>query len=805
MYTHLPFSSLTARRYTALFLAFLWVAIAWSQSRCRVFGTVNDHTGSPIELATVRVVGTAHTTVTNLKGKYTLYCTSADTVEIIYSMIGYESRRRVLYNPRDSVRLDVVLPVYGEHTLGIAEIKGQGIQTGQTQKINVGSTKHMPSTSGNAVEEMIATQAGVSTHNELSSQYNVRGGSFDENCVYINGIEVYRPMLVRSGEQEGLSIINPDMVERIGFSSGGFEARYGDRMSSVLDITYKRPERWEASASASLLGAGIYGGWGNKKVSLMSSLRYKTNSLLLGTTDTDAEYKPKFLDWQAALSWRPSSRWSFDIMTDIADNRYNFKPEDRETKFGTINDAKTFKVYFDGKEEDRFCTLFGAATITRHFNPQTFLALQFSTFSTKEQETYDISGEYWLNEATGQEQLGVGTYMEHARNHLKAKVFDMGLRFRTQITGHTLQAGFNWKQERIRENARQWEMRDSMGYSLPAESDRLALIYSERSHNTLTTKKLETYIQDTWRIKSKMGLFNINYGFRITHRDTGSETLFSPRLSVGLLPSGHDNWTFRMATGVYYQSPFYKEMRDTIQTHGVATVHLNEQARSQRSIHFVMGADYTFRMLGRPFRFTTEAYYKSLSRLLPYSVEGLRIVYNSRTTTTGYAAGIDFKLFGEFVPGTDSWVTFSLMRTQERQNGAWVPRPTDQRYNFSLFFTDYFPGTDRWKLTLKAAFADGLPFGPPHSDKEAHQFRAPAYKRVDIGMSYRLLNNEDRHLRKGFLGSVKNAWLGIDAFNIMDIKNVSSYYWITDITNTRYAVPNYLTGRLFNVRLTLDF
>lgn len=773
------------------------------QKRCRIFGAIKDEKGSPIELASVRIQGQPSTTLSNLNGSYSIYCTSHDTITVVYSMIGYETRKRSIYNPQDSVRIDVMLASF-DASLGEAVVTGQQIQTGTMQKITPKDLKLSPSTTGNGVEEIIATQAGVSTHNELSSQYNVRGGSFDENCVYLNGVEVYRPMLVRSGQQEGLSIINPNMVESIGFSSGGFEARYGDRMSSVLDITYKRPESFEASLSASMLGGGVYVGWGNKHVSLMTSLRYKTTRYLLGSLDTNGEYNPNFLDYQAYFSWRPNRRWSLDIIGNISDNHYNFEPEDRETKFGTMQEAKSFKVYFDGKEEDAFRTFFGSTTLTRHFSPNTFLALQFSTFSTKEQETYDIQGEYWLNEATSQEQLGVGTYMEHARNRLRAQVFNTGLRFRTKFTGHVLQAGFNWQRERIKENAREWEMRDSMGYSLPHNPDRLTLIYSQRSQNSINTNRFEAYVQDAWRFKTNIGLFNLTYGLRLSYWDWNKETLISPRASIGLMPSFSEKLTFRFATGVYYQAPFYKELRDTTITGGISTVQLNRNIKSQRSIHFVLGGDYTFRLMNRPFKFTTEVYYKALSNLIPYSVDNVRIVYYGHNMSKGYATGIDFKLFGEFVPGTDSWITFSIMSTKEKLHGQWLPRPTDQRYNLSLYFTDYFPGTDRWKLALKAAFADGLPFGPPHTDRTQHKFRAPAYKRVDVGLSYRLIDNEDKHLHR-FGRHIKNAWLGLDAFNLLGIKNVNSYYWVTDITNTQYAVPNYLTGRQINVRLSIDF
>ena len=787
-----------------LLLLFLLLPATASGQRCRVYGMVKDAAGAPVELASVHVQGQAARTVTNLKGEYSLQFASRDTVVVVYSMIGYGTRRRALVGVRDSVRVDVVLPPYGEGTLGEAVVTGRGVQTGTVQRITPTESHLAPSTTGNAIEELIATQAGVSTHNELSSQYNVRGGSFDENCVYLNGIEVYRPLLVRSGQQEGLSVINADMVESIGFSSGGFEARYGDRMSSVLDITYKRPEQFESTLAGSMLGGSAYVGWGNKKVSLMGSLRYKTTRHLLGSLDTEGEYRPNFLDAQAYFSWRPNARWSFDVLGNFSDNHYNFRPEDRETRFGTMEMARSFRVYFDGQEKDAFRTLFGAATLTRHFGPQTYLALQLSSFTTRERETYDIQGEYWLNEATTQEQLGVGTYMEHARNRLQARVVDVGLRFRTRLSGHTLQAGVDWRRERIRENAREWEMRDSMGYSLPHDPDRLELVYSLWSQNELNTNRIEAYAQDTWRFTTAAGLFNLTYGLRLSHWDWNGETLLSPRASLGLIPSFSDAWTFRLAAGFYYQAPFYKELRDTVRRGGQSTVVLNRDIRSQRSVHFVLGGDYTFRMLGRPFRFTTEVYYKALSRLIPYEVDNVRIVYTGRNEGRGFAAGIDFKLFGEFVPGTDSWVTFSLMRTKEKLDGQWLPRPTDQRYNVSLYFTDYFPGTDRWRLTLRAALADGLPFGPPHSGRVAQTFRAPAYKRVDVGLSYRLINNEDRHIY-GFGRLVKNAWIGLDAFNLLGINNVNSYYWITDITNTQYAVPNYLTGRQINLRLSIDF
>ena len=773
------------------------------QKRCRVFGVVRDDMGSPLELSSIQEVGTANGTLANLKGEYSLYVSSGDSVTIRYSMIGYETRKRTLVKPSmDSLRIDIVLPVYSE-SMREAVVKGQHIQTGTTQQIAKVDPHLQPSTTGNAVEELIATQAGVSTHSELSSQYNVRGGSFDENCVYLNGFEVYRPMLVRSGQQEGLSVINPDMVENIAFSSGGFEPKYGDKMSSVLDITYKHPEKFELTANGSLLGGGIYLGLGNKKVSFMTSVRYKTTKYLLNSLDTQGEYNPNFLDYQGVFSWRPNQRWTIDLIANYSDNHFNFKPADRETKFGTMDDPKSFKVYFDGQEKDYFRTLFGALNIAHNFNPDTYLALQFSTYATKEQEAYDISGEYWLQEATSQEQLGVGTYMEHARNRLRAQVYNGGLRFRTRVKSHVLQAGFNFQHQDITNHSREWEMRDSMGYTLPHDENAVRLIYALEDDSKMTANRLEFFAQDVWRIKSKIGLFNVTYGFRVTNYSWNKETVFSPRVSVGFLPENNDHWVARFATGFYYQTPFFKEVRDTtLDATGLATVTLNRNIKSQRSIHFVLGADYSFRVGGRPFKFTMEGYYKALSNLIPYSVDNVRVVYYGRNMAKGYAVGLDFKIFGEFVPGTDSWLTLSLMSTKEKIDGVWLPRPTDQRYAINLHFTDYFPGTTRWSFTLKAAVADGLPFGPPHSKRETQTFRAPAYKRVDVGMSYYIIQ-PDSYTKSGRKRSVNSLIVGLDCFNILGIKNVNSYYWVTDINNVRYAVPNYLTGRQLNLRLVL--
>jgi hypothetical protein len=764
-------------------------------------GKVVDDQMNPIELATVAVVKQGKVTMTNLKGEFNMRLQSTDSIVIRFSMVGYKTKIRVLRHPRGTQTLQVVL--YSDTQLGEVLVTEKKRQTGTTQQIDTKDMKNAPSVSGNAVEELIQAQAGVSTHSELSSQYNVRGGSFDENSVYINDVEVYRPFLVRSGQQEGLSIINPDMVESINFSTGGFEAKYGDKMSSVLDITYKRPKRIEGSISASLLGANAYLGLKSKKLTWTNGLRYKTNRYLLGTMDTKGEYDPNFLDYQTYLSYIPNKRWQIDLIGNISENHYNFTPKDRETSFGTMEDVKSFKVYFDGNEKDIFRTYFGTLNLTRRFNDKTSLSFLTSAFYTKEQERYDIQGQYWLTQTETSENLGVGTYMEHARNYLTANVESFKLMLNHKTKKHEFQAGMTYKIEKIKENSREYEMRDSSGYSIPHTGTDLKMIYSLAVNNELNANRIEAYFQDTYKFTSPGGhsFFTMNYGIRFSHWNFNQESIVSPRLSLGIVPAFNHNVTLRFATGLYYQAPFFKELRDTSTVNGITYATLNDKIKSQRSIHFIAGIDHRFKMNERQYKFSAELYYKALSNLIPYSVNNVKVVYYGQNECSGHAAGLDLKLYGEFVPGTDSWVSFSLLDTSMKLNGKNVPLPTDQRYSVNLFFTDYFPGTERWKMSLKLAYADGLPFGPPHRSIELQNFRAPAYKRADIGMSYRALNNEDHHNKS----MLRNIWLGLDCLNLFGISNVNSYYWVTDITNQQYAVPNYLTGRQINARVLFEF
>lgn len=781
----------------------LLVTVTASAQTFTLQGRVSDENNDPIEFASVSCLKQGKMTMTSLKGEYSMQLHSADSVVIKFSMIGYKAKTRILRRPRGKQTLQIVLHS-DENQLGEVTVTGKKIETGQMEDISKDHLKSLPSASGNAVEELIQSQAGVSTHSELSSQYNVRGGSFDENSVYIDNVEIYRPFLVRSGQQEGISVINPDMVEKISFSTGGYEARYGDKMSSALNIKYRKPKKFEATASASMLGASAFIGVSNKKVSWSNGFRYKTTKHLLGSMDTKGEYSPTFIDYQTYLTYTPNKRWEIKLLGNISDNHYNFTPEDRETKFGTMENVKAFQVYFDGQEKDVFRTFFGAVGITRNFGEKTSLSLIASAFNTREQEKYDIQGQYWLTQTETSENLGVGTYFQHARNYLKAHVESAKLLFKTKYKKHDIEGAFTFKKEKITENSVEYEMRDSSNYSVPHTGKDLYMIYSMRAKNVLDANRIEAYVQDAFRFTSnnEKTLYTLNYGIRLSHWSYTKETIVSPRVSLGIIPAFNENITMRFATGLYYQAPFFKELRDTTTQNGITYASLNSKAKSQRSIHFIAGFDYRFRMNNRSFKFTAEAYYKALGNLVPYSVNNVKVVYYGSNESSGHAAGIDLKLYGEFVPGTDSWLSLSLMNTSMKLNGKSIPLPTDQRYAINLFFTDYFPGTDRWKMSLKLALADGLPFSAPHQELESNVFRAPAYKRADIGLSYRLLNNEGKQ-RKHI--QLRNVWLGAECLNLFGINNVNSYYWITDVTGGQYAVPNYLTGRQVNFRVTVDF
>ena len=797
-----------------IFLLTILTAFA-SQASVKIHGLVTDENNEPLEFVSVRIGGTAIGATTGLDGRYSISAPENDTIQVVFSCIGYEDSKRRLIEPKGDLTINVKMQPksYALQGVEVTEIQKQ---TNTMQKISTTAGKLAPDATGGSVEGLLSTVAGVTSGNEMSSQYNVRGGTYDENLVYINGIEVYRPQLVSSGQQEGLSIINPDMVGSINFSTGGFPARYGDKMSSVLDITYKEPEAFEGAVSASLMGGSLTIGTSSKRFTQLHGVRYKSNASLLSSMEDKGEYDPRYFDYQTNMTYKFNDKFKASFLGNISINNYKFIPHNRTTNFGTSTDAKQFKVYFDGQEKDKFETWFGALTLSYAPSKKTEYSLLASGFLTNELVAYDISGEYWLDQAgtSGNEsdgpiggELGVGRYMEHARNRLKASVFQLSLKGTTGINRHTLEYGVSFNAEKIHDRSREWELRDSAGYSLPFDPDALKVIYNLDSRHDVNSSRLAFYAQDTYRLQTSAGYLTINGGIRASYWSFNKEFLLSPRVSLGFIPDKAPKWAFRFATGLYYQSPFYKEYRQPVEDEmGNSIIRLNNDIKSPRSFQLIGGADFTFRSMSRPFKFSAELYYKNLSNLIPFEVDNLKVVYSGLNESKGFAAGLDMKLFGQFVPGSDSWISFSLMKTQEDIHGVKVPRPTDRRYSFGLFFTDYFPKFPRLKFSLKGLFSDGLPTTAPRQGREDGYFRAPAYKRVDIGLAYGIVTPEDAEKpRSGFLSKFKSVWLGVDLFNLFDISNVSSYYWVTDVNDIQYAVPNYLTRRQLNVRLSVEF
>ena len=801
--------------YIILFLLLSAIFAVSAQDIVKINGRVIDADNQPIELALVRIAGTTTGTTTNLEGKYELKVSTADSVVVVFSCLGYKTEEHLLKNPKGDMKINVQLQ---KKSIDLGEVVVTEFQKqqGTMQKIKASDMRLMPNTSG-GIEGMLATFAGVNSSNELSSQYSVRGGNFDENIVYINGIEIYRPLLVRSGQQEGMSVINPDLVSSISFSSGGFSAEYGDKMSSVLDIQYKRPEALEVSLSGSFLGATASVGHSTGKFTQLHGVRYHTNSTLLSSLDVKGEYNPSYFDYQTYMTYKFTDKFEVALLGNIAINNYQFTPFERSTSFGTAYDTKSFTVYFDGMERDVFETYFGSFSANYRPAKDNEISFQFSAFRSNEFVSYDISGQYWLDELANdggpssentptKGDLGVGTYHEHARNRLIATVVSASLKGAHRVAGNDIRWGVTYNREQIYDYLREWEMRDSVGYTLPYEGDNINMIYNIISENRLASNRISAYLQDTYKLRTEAGLFSFNGGVRISYWDFNNECIVSPRASVTFIPEKNDNFTFRVAGGIYYQAPFYKEFRDTIsQGNNNFVVHLNDRIKSQQSIQIVAGGDYTFRAFDRPFKFSLEAYYKKLNDLIPYEANNVKLWYSGKNESEGYAAGLDLKLYGEFVPGTDSWLSFSLMRTEEKINGVWVPRPTDQRYSVGIFFQDYVPRLPMLKISLKGIISDGLTFGSPMKGRAEGYYRAPAYKRVDLGLTYILIGGEEQWSKNGFWRNIKGATIGVDIFNLFDFANVNSYTWVTDVNNVQYAVPNYLTRRQLNVRIAVNF
>ena len=778
-------------------------------------GFVMDSQKRALELVNVYEQNSHYGISTDENGYYEIELPALDTLILRFSCLSYQTAYRIVPVEMNRISLNVVLQNSSQKLQDVS-VSAQRRQLNSLQHIDADDIRLLPDPSGGSIEALLVTFAGVSSNNEMSTQYSVRGGNYDENLVYVNGIEIYRPLLIRSGQQEGLSFVNPQMTSSVVFSAGGFGAEYGDKMSSVLDIQYKQPEDFEASFHASLLGANVFVGDASKdgRFSQIHGLRYKTNTYLLGSLQTKGEYQSNYFDYQTFLSYRLHDKWELSFLGNLSQNSYGFQPESRETEMGSFQSKYSFKVYFDGQERDVFRTAFGALSLHHQANKQLNLRLQASAFRTDEQENYDITGQYWLSQTPINDNkadtananlIGVGTYHEHARNQLNASVINLQHSGQWNLQPHLLQWGLAYQIEKIDDRLREWEMRDSSGYSLPFSDSEINFVENLRAESQMLSYRVTAYLQDTWKTRTDWGLLSLSGGLRANYWSYNHEWLFSPRFNIGFIPAWEKDFSFRLAGGIYYQAPFYKELRDTVVHQGLSTVVLNSQIKAPKSTQILLGMDYHFLLWDRPFKLTAEAYYKDLRNIIPYTVDNVRIRYEGINNGYGHTAGCDVKLFGEFVPGTDSWISLSLMDSKETIDDYSIPRPNEQRYNISMFFRDYLPNNPKYSMTLKFVWADGLCFGPPSMDKSYAVNRMKAYRRVDIGLSRRLVGGEDKILKLPAFQHIENVWLSLDCFNLLGIKNTNSYYWVRDISNREWAVPNYLTGRQLNLSISVDF
>lgn len=839
-----------------LILSFLLMSIFSMAQTATIKGTVLDSNlqafRPPVQISYVGAT-TKDGCVTDGNGFFEMRIPANQQVVVVISHVSLKSKTDTVFLKVGALKEYDIQLIEG-HLLKKFVFVAKRNEYDGMQRIDPTKLEQIPGATGDYVSSIIKNSMGVKSTNELSSQYSVRGGNFDENLVYINGIEVYRPVLVRSGQQEGLPIVNGSLVKNINFSAGGFDAYYGDKMSSVLDIEYKKPTEFAGSAYGSLLGGGFHieDITKGEKLTYLLGVRYKSNAYLLNALETTGDYTTQFADVQTLIDYKLSPHFNLSFLGNYAINNYQLVPQDRETNFGNIFEALRFKVYFEGQEVDRFTTSFGALSGNYHKDSLN-LSFTASAYQTTEVETYDIIGQYWLQvleNDLGDDDFGevafnkgVGSFFDHARNRLDALVTSFQHRGSYEEKWYW---GATLKHDIVTDNISEWQMLDSAGFSLPHPNDNignidpgyirpnnLELNYVLKSVNEdFHTNRISGYFQRKleWGIKDSTTLYQLTAGIRANYWDFSDEALVSPRLNMLIAPNWRAKWVFRVASGLYSQQPFYKEMRDL-------DGQINPDIKAQKSAHIVAGAEYLFWAWGRPFKFTTEAYYKYLWDLIPYEVNDVRVRYFAENIAKGYATGIDFKLNGEFVPDAESWLNIGFLRTAEdlendfyfqdfnsedeaiklgvteneevaytkRIEPGYIPRPTDQRVTFNLFFQDYIPKYPSFKVHLNLVYATGLPFGPPTHERYQQTRRVPAYKRVDIGFSKQLVDQYSSFKAKSPLRRFKSIWLGVEVFNLLQISNTVSYLWVSDIENRYYAIPNYLSPRRVNIRLQAKF
>lgn len=817
----------------------------------KVFGVIKSSDKKPLAGVSIGILGTTTGVVTDDQGSFSMLVPSNEEITIVFSFIGHESiKQTMILAEGEKKELNKTI-LKSSTVLPDVVISNQRERNTNIIRINPKDVEEIPNPSGNFESILKSMGGGVVSNNELTSEYSVRGGNFDENLVYVNDVEIFRPQLVRSGLQEGLSFINSDLVSGIKFSAGGFDAIYGDKMSSVLDIKYRKPTEFGGRFNYSLLGGGLSleGISKNKKFTYLIGARQKTTKYLLNTLDTKGSYKPVFYDVQALLTYDFNDKTYVSVLGNFSKSKYNIVPQDRQTDFGTVSEALRLTVYFDGQEVDDFQTSTGAVIFSHSPNKQLNLKLIASAFDTREDETFDILGQYYLDELEKdpgssnfgdvKNSLGVGSFLNHARNELQGQVYSTEHKGTYVYRNNELQWGLRWENERFKDDVSEWTYIDSSGYSLPHPKDSIGVPLVEKpllllqdvlyAKNSIESNRYSAYLQHNW-LFNEQSRYTLTGGVRFTYWDLNKEFNVSPRAALSYKPRWKRNINFRVATGYYYQPPFYKELR-------TSNGSLNRDLTAQQSIHFVGGSDYYFKAWRREFKLVIEAYYKHLNNLIPYKVDNIRIRYLGKNNSKGYAQGIDLRINGQFVPEAESWISFSLLKTEEDIKGdfyytyynsdgqiirpysinnfatdsvktvpGYLPRLTDQRATFTIFFADYLPKFPTYRMHMTLVFGTGLPVGPPGNDRYKDVNRYPFYRRVDIGFSKHFIEeNKPKEYRIRFFNKLKSLSLSLEIFNLLQVNNVVSYTWVSDVYGTKYGVPNYLTGRQLNVRLSAKF
>ena len=812
-----------------LFLLWFFAAFGFSSlaQTARVKGVILDEFNSPIENVTVRVGDKG--TVSNANGFYALEIPANTKVSLTFSHIAFKkitieislkSNEDYELNPVLSSKIEQI----GEVTvIGANKKRIEGITT-----IDPVIIRKIPGANP-GIENIIKTLPGVYSNNELSTSYAVRGGNYDDNLVYVNEIEVYRPFLIRSGQQEGLSFTNTDMVENVDFSAGGFQSKYGDKMASVLDITYRNPTKFKAGLEASLLGGSltVEGVSKNQKWNNITGVRYRDNSLLVNSQETETNFRPTFFDVQSMVNFNASAKWQFSFLGNISQNRYNYQPLTRQTNFGTIDEPIALLVFYEGQENDEYLTMFGAGKAVYQYNEKNKLKFIASTYHTQEQEHYDILAQYRLGEVDsniGSETFGdvvftrgVGSQLNHARNNLDALIFNAEVKGFHEVSEKSqVEWGIKYTREDIRDRIVEWEVIDSAGFSLPNPllgyindqpynpyTGPLAPFQSVRATNFTVINRFSGYAQ--WNYRGKIGAHQywLNAGIRghqwqvlDRNADGKSQVVFSPRTQFALKPNWQKDMVFRLSLGMYHQPPFYRELRGN---DGV----VNPNVKAQQSVHLVLSNDYSFKLWDRPFKLISEAYYKHFTDVNTYTIDNVRIRYQANNDAEAYAYGFDARLNGEFVPGTESWFSFGYLKTEENQDGrGFIARPTDQRLKFGILFQDYMPNIPNVKLYLNLVYNTGLPGGSPaYADPYQYQLRLNDYRRADAGFSY-VFKDESLTSSKKWLQPFSEFSLGFEIFNLFNNQNAITNTWVRDVyTKTQYGIPNYMTTRVFNLKL----